>query len=123
LTTGRLGEATEEILRPYRISMTAAHTLVPQACLGILLRLDMTITRDSLAKYPLAEYAGRHWVDHAQFKNVSEHTEEGLKHLLYQSKPHLSIWIWMFDPRNTASQSSRSWSIHRNYILDALIRN
>ena len=100
LTSGRLGEATEEILRRYHISMTAAHTLVAQACLGILLHLDMTITRDNLAKYPLAEYSGRHWVDHARFKNVSEYTEEGLKHLFDPSKPHLSIWIWIFDPRN-----------------------
>ena len=70
LTSTRLTEANDEVLRRYVISMTPAHTLVAKACLGILLHLDEAVTRDKLEKYPLAEYAARHWFEHARFENV-----------------------------------------------------
>ena len=41
----------------YHISMTLAHALIMQACLGVLLHLDEDITKDSMKKFPLAEYA------------------------------------------------------------------
>src|SRR6266853_4577375 len=108
LTSGRLAEAEEEILRRYYISMTSSHTLVAQACLGILLHLDTTITRDNLKKYPLIEYAGRYWVDHARFEDVSEYTEDAMKLLFDPSKPHFAIWIWICDPRNPTMDSERA---------------
>ena len=108
LTSGRLAEAEEEILRRYYISMTPSHTLVAQACLGILLHLDTTITRDNLKKYPLIEYAGRYWVDHARFEDVSEYTEDAMKLLFDPSKPHFAIWIWICDPRNPTMDSERA---------------
>src|SRR5579863_2375387 len=48
LTSTRLAEAGAETLRHYYVSMTPAHTLVAQACLGILLHLDPNISRKSL---------------------------------------------------------------------------
>ena len=42
--------------------MTAAHTIVTQACLGVLLHLDEIVTKDSLEKFPLAKYATKHLV-------------------------------------------------------------
>jgi len=65
LTSSRFAEKRDIISRHYHVSMTPAHTLVVQACLGILLHLDKDVTRDSLTKFPLAEYAARHWVEHA----------------------------------------------------------
>ena len=64
LTSTRLSEATVTISRRYHVSMTPAHTLVAQACLGILLHLGKDVTSDSLRDFPLAEYAAEHWVDH-----------------------------------------------------------
>ena len=40
LTSTRLAETSETTVRRYHISMTSAHTLAAQACLGILLHLD-----------------------------------------------------------------------------------
>src|SRR5580658_8672108 len=60
LTSTRLAEATDIISRRYHVSLTPAHTLVAQACLGILLHLDNHITSDSLGGFPLAEYAAKH---------------------------------------------------------------
>ena len=61
LISTRLAETTDIIPRRYHISMTPAHTLVAQACLGILLHLDKdVVTGDSLKKWPLAAYAAEH---------------------------------------------------------------
>ena len=98
LISARLAEASEETCRRYHVSMTHAHTLVAQACLGILLHLDENITRDSLKKFPLAEYAGKHWVGHCLFENVSRKLEDGMKQLFDSNKPHFAVWIWIHDP-------------------------
>ncbi len=82
----------------YHVSMTLAHTLVAQACLGILLHLDENITRDSLAKFPLVKYAAKHWFEHACFEGVSENADEGMKQLFDLRKPHFAIWLWICDP-------------------------
>jgi hypothetical protein len=73
--------------------MTSAHTLVAQACLCILLHLDEKVTHDSLAKFPLAEYAAESWFVHARFKGVSENADEGRKLLFDKRKPDFSIWL------------------------------
>ena len=97
LTSARLAEANDKISRRYHVSMTHAHTLVAQACLGILLHLDQNITRDSLKKFPLAEYAATHWAGHSRIENVSQKLEDGMKQLFDASKPHFAIWVWIHD--------------------------
>jgi ankyrin repeat protein len=98
LTSTRLAEATDIISRRYHVSATPAHTLVAQACLGILLHLDKDVTSDSLEDFPLTEYAAKHWVDHARFEDVSQNVEDGMKQLFDPSKPHLTICVWICDP-------------------------
>jgi hypothetical protein len=89
LTSTRLAE-TKDIISRFHVSMTPAHTIVAQACLGVLLHLDENITRDSLKDFPLAKYAAEHWVDHARFENVSSKVQDGMKRLFDPSKSHLS---------------------------------
>ena len=98
LTSTRLSETSDIIIRRHHISMKPAHTLVAQACLGILLHLDENITRDCLRKFPLAEYAARHWLDHARFENVLPTVEHGVKLLFDPKKSHLAAWLWIYDP-------------------------
>jgi ankyrin repeat protein len=98
LTSSRFVEKCDTISRCYHVCMTPAHTLVAQACLGILLHLDKNVTRDGLWKFPLSEYAAKHWVEHARFEGVSENAEEGMKQLFDGSKPHLTVWLWIYDP-------------------------
>jgi ankyrin repeat protein len=99
LTSARLAESSDIILRRYHISMTPAHTLAAQACLGILLHLGKDIvTRDSLEELPLAKYAAQHWADHARLEDVSPNVEDGMKQLFDPSKPHLAVCIWIHDP-------------------------
>src|SRR6266850_781736 len=98
LMSSRLAETRDTISRRYHISITSAHTLVAQACLGILLHLDKDITKDSLTQFSLAEYAAEHWLTHARFEGVPANVDEGMKRLFDQKKPHLSIWLWICDP-------------------------
>jgi ankyrin repeat protein len=93
--------------RRYRILMEPAHAMVAQACLGVLLHLDAKPSGDSFEKFPLLDYAAWHWVDHAQFGNVSTIIQEGLKLLFDPTKPHFSIWTSICDP-----DEYRSWYLH-----------
>jgi hypothetical protein len=53
LTSSRFAEKGDIISCRYHISPVPAHTLVAQACLGILLHLDKNVTRESLRQFPL----------------------------------------------------------------------
>ena len=98
LTSNRLAGAGDIIIRRFHISMTLAHTLTAQACLGILLHLDEYTTRDYLRKFPLAKYAARHWLDHARFENVFQKVDYGMKLLFDPNRSHLVAWLWVYDP-------------------------
>jgi hypothetical protein len=99
LTSSRLAKTSDIFPGRYYISMTSAHTLAAQACLGILLHLDNNIVRrDSIKKYPLTRYAAKYWVDHARFEGVSGNVEDGMKRLFDPSKEHLANWVRIYDP-------------------------
>ena len=96
LTSPRLAGASD-IVRRYHISMTAAHTLAAQACLGMLLHLEKKVTAVDLEQFYLADYAAEHWVDHARFEDVFREVEDGMKLLFNPTKPHFAIWVWVHD--------------------------
>ena len=96
LTSDRLAEADER-LSYYHILPEPAHTLLAQACLGVLSRLDDKIDRNAIGDFPLAQYSARHWVDHAQIGNVAPHIEEDMERLLDPIKPHFAAWVWLCD--------------------------
>ena len=99
LTSARLAEASDIIICRYHISMAPAHTLAAQACLGILLHLDGdVVTIYSLKKWPLVEYAAKHWIDHARLEDVSRNVEDVMKQLFDPIKAHLAVCIWTHDP-------------------------
>jgi ankyrin repeat domain-containing protein 50 len=98
LTSAHFANKHNTISHRYNISMTPAHTLVAQACLGILLHLDQNANRNSLTKFPLAKYAGEHWVEHARFEGVSQDVDEGMKQLFDWRKSHLAVWLWIYNP-------------------------
>ena len=99
LVSTRLADAKDSISH-FHVSMAAAHTIVAQACLGVLLHLDEEITSDSLGDFPLAGYAAEYWVGHARFENVSSIVEDGMKRLFDPSGSHISIWVWIYDPKD-----------------------
>jgi len=106
LTSTRLTEARDPIPR-YYISMAPAHTLVAQACLGILLHLDEDTTRDGLKDFHLAKYAAEHWADHTRFESVSAKVHDGVNRLFDPRSRHLTVLVRIFDPRPSRPRTRR----------------
>ena len=96
LTSERLATA-EKCLSFYHILPEPAHTLLAQANLSVLLQLDDKTDRDTTAHVPLAPYAARHWVDHAQYSNGSSHIQELMERLFDPRKSHFAAWVWLYD--------------------------
>src|SRR5712671_1902240 len=96
LTSKRLAESSQDVSQ-YHIRLEPAHTVLARACLGVLLRLDDRVDRDSIENFPLARYAAEYWHHHAQFPRVSSHVEDGMKRLFDGGKPHFATWIWIYN--------------------------
>jgi hypothetical protein len=96
LTSERLA-TSEKHLSYYHILPEPAHTILAYASLTVLLQFDDNIDRDAIGHFPLASYAARHWVDHAQFRNVPLHIHEAMERLFDTAKPHFAAWVWLYD--------------------------
>jgi len=105
LTSDRLAESSRDV-SCYHIPLESAHTVLAQACLGVLLRLDDRIDRDTIKNFPLAQYAAEHWTKHAQFGNVASHIKAGMECLFDVDTPHFATWLWIFNPAYRFSMSS-----------------
>jgi ankyrin repeat protein len=97
LTSQRVAEAKDSISR-FHVTMTTAHTIVAQACLGVLLHIDENISEDDLEMFPLAEYAAEHTVGHSRFNDTSSTIQDGMKRLFDPNNRHLPVWVWIHDP-------------------------
>ena len=96
LTSARLARSHGGISQ-FHIDLDAAHTILVQACLGILLRLDEHNGNSGSKGFPLVEYAAEHWVDHARFEKVSSRVRDGMDDLFDSSKPHFAAWLRVHD--------------------------
>jgi hypothetical protein len=96
LTADRLAEPMRDVSH-YHIRLEAAHTILAQACLGVLLRLDDHVDRDSIKSFPLARYAAEYWPTHARIENVSSHIKDGMERLFDAHKPHFATWLWIYN--------------------------
>jgi len=90
LTSDRLVASTMNGLRYYHIRLRPAHTIMAQACPGVLLRLHNNMHRQTIESYHLAKYAGKHFGDHVEFEDVLSHTD-GVDDLLNPDKPHCEL--------------------------------
>ena len=97
LTSSRLAQSPQGDVSRFRIDLEPAHTIMAQACLGTLLRLDEHAGNVDPKKSPLVKYAAQHWVDHAQFGNVSSCVRNGMDDLFDSSKPHFAAWLHVHD--------------------------
>ena len=98
LTSDRLACSSGDVSRSH-ILLSPAHTILAQACLGVLLhlRLDEHITEDNTSDIPLAYYAARYWVEHARFEDVSSHIQDGMEYFFDADKPHWAAWRRVYD--------------------------
>ena len=95
LTSSRITQWQGDVSRFY-IDLDAAHTIMAQACLGTLLRLDKyddVEGDDEGGKgFPLVKYAAGHWAEHARPEKVSSLVRDGMDDLFDTSKPHFAAW-------------------------------
>jgi hypothetical protein len=49
---------------------------------------------------PLTRYAVQHWVDHAQFGNVSASVQDGIRRLFDLMEPYFVAWLELHDVDN-----------------------
>ena len=96
LVSIRLASSPGDISQ-YHIRLPSAHTVLTQACLGLLLHSDDHVTDESTQCFPLAEYAAVHWVEHAQFKDVASRVRDGIQTLFDPNKPHFAAWVNTYD--------------------------
>jgi Ankyrin repeats (3 copies) len=96
LLSSRLAESSKDVSR-YHIQLEPAHTILVQACLGVLLGLDDSVDRDSIESFPLARYAAQYWVKHARFGNVSSRIADGMDCLFDEDRRHFATWLWIYN--------------------------
>jgi len=85
----------------YYVLPRPAHTLVAKACLSVLLRLSPRIHKNSIKRmFPLATYAAKHWVGHAQLGDTSLLIDDGMDRLFDKDKSHFAAWIWVYNIDN-----------------------
>ncbi|KAH9060233.1 hypothetical protein EDB87DRAFT_621040 [Lactarius vividus] len=106
LTSSRMAQSQGDVFQ-FHVDLEPAHTILAQACLGTLLRLD----EHSDAKgFPLVKYAARHWMDHAQFEKVSTRVRDGMDDLFDSSKPYFAAWLRVHDTDDEISETWRRFS-------------
>jgi ankyrin repeat protein len=81
----------------YRIDLENAHTILAQACLGVLLQIQDDVEGCTPEDHPLARYAAEHWATHAQFGEVSSRLRQGMEYLFDAKKPHFMVWLTLCD--------------------------
>ena len=96
LTSSRLVTASGDVSN-YHIDSEPAHTILGQACLGVLLRIQDDVEGCTPKDHPLARYAAEHWTTHAQFGKVSSRLHKGMEYLFDASKPHFKVWLKLCD--------------------------
>src|SRR5258708_15675527 len=78
LTADRLAEPMRDVSR-YHIRLEAAHTILAQVCLGVLLRFDDRVDLDRIKDFPLARYAAQYWPPHARVESVSSRVKDEME--------------------------------------------
>jgi hypothetical protein len=116
LTANRLVEPIKDV-SCYHIRLEAAHTILAQACLGALLRLDDSIDRDKIEDFPLARYAAQYWATHARVENVSSRIKNGMECLFDADGPQFATWLWIY---NEEHWNGRTMSTMRPEKPDAV---
>jgi ankyrin repeat protein len=97
LTSSRIAGSNVDV-SAFHILLEPAHTILAKACLGVLLRSGELVDEDNVEdKFPLVQYASKHWVDHARFENVSSHIREGMEDLFDADKPYFAAWLQVHD--------------------------
>ena len=123
LTSPRLAIANGEVSN-YHIDLESAHTILSQACLGVLLQIQDHVEGCAPEDHPLARYAAEHWTTHAQFGEDSLRLHKGMEYLFDANKPHFRVWLTLCDkdtwPRPNYHATFYYFASYRKYSATPL---
>jgi ankyrin repeat protein len=109
LTSTRLATSSGDFSR-YHVDLEPAHTILAQACMGILLQADDHAEQNDVEKSsPLTRYAAEHWVTHAQFQGVSSLLRKAMEYLFDSDKPYFAAWLQLHDMDKYPRQTFFTW--------------
>jgi hypothetical protein len=108
LTSNRLRTSEVGNIQHFHITLDAAHTVLTQVCLTVLLQLDDHVDKKRLATLSLALYAAQHWFVHAKYEGVSPRIQGVTEKLFNPSNPYLVAWVWIHDMDWVRSWNQRS---------------
>jgi hypothetical protein len=109
LTSTRLATSSGDISR-YHILLEPAHSILGQACMSVLLRLDDLVEKSGVRNSsPLARYAAEHWVAHAQYDKVPSCLRKAMEYMFDEDKPYFAAWLQFHD----MDSATLSESFHR----------
>ena len=111
LTSPRLATARGEVSN-YHIDSEPAHTIMAQACLGVLLQIQDDVEGCTPEDHPLARYAAEHWATHVQFGEVSSRLHKGMVYLFDANKPHFKVWLALCDIDTAPGQGSTFYGFY-----------
>ena len=97
--------ANSDRVSHFHVLQRTAHTFLVRASLSVLLQLGGHIDKSNIKDLPLASYAAKHWVDHAQFEDVSSLIQDEIEFLFDADGPHFSAWVWVHDLDKHSLQS------------------
>ena len=96
LISARLATSSQDVSL-YHIALKPAHTILAQACMSTLLQLPGHDEQDDVEKNgPLAFYAAKFWVRHAQFDDVASRIK-GMEYFFDTDKPYFAAWCKLYD--------------------------
>ena len=96
LTSARLATTGGEVSK-FHINLGPAHTILAQACLGVLLQMQNNFEAHTHETHPLARYAAEHWVTHAQSGGVPSRLRRGMEYLFDPDNPYFKAWLTIYD--------------------------
>jgi len=89
LTSDRLACSSGDVSR----YLSPAHTILAQACLGVLLCLNEHVTGDNAQDLPLVDYAAEFFVEHVRFEDVSSRIRDVMGYFFDADRPHWAAWL------------------------------
>jgi ankyrin repeat protein len=92
----------------YHIPLEPAHTILARACLTVLLQIGEKVCEQRHEALPLASYAARNWVMHAEFEDVASQIQiqNSMECLFSPEEPHFRAWISLPGVLDYGSRSS-----------------
>ena len=116
LTSERLRSYTEAESR-FHIPIEPSHTILAQACLGVLLCVDEHTAKGRAKAIPLVQYAAEYWHQHARIGRVESKIADTMDCFFDSDKPHFSTWVRLQGNQNLGIPPTITQS---NDILDSV---